>query len=404
MKKFYKLLVFVLVAAMMLTTLAGCSSEPAASTPADAAPADSAAGDAAEGDAAGDSMAAEIFASVEPFAETQTLNLGLLSGGMNGFTNILIERLGGYEYANIDVNFEVFGNGPVVVETLVADAVDAAIYGVGGIHSGAITHGIVNLAPAMSDVGGLGIFAANDTAIVQAGMDEETGIYGTAEMWQEVEIFCNVGTSLYYTLSKGLDRVGLTLDDVQVTHMTPENVNTAMLAGQADVGAIWGALSYGDVTENNTMVINAMDVGVNLINNFVATETALADPGKAEAIQKWMEMFYVAVEWMYANDENFDQGIAWFQQWQEDSGIRSTPEDLALLARESYAFNLDQAYEMVSTESPTAGMTNFVYASYDPLEFYVSLGSFTEADLETFAQPHLWDTSMVEAIYEKYNA
>lgn len=254
MKKFYKLIALAMVATMTVSLFTGCSSS--SSTP--------------DVDEETLSLAAEIFADVEPLEETLSIDLGILTAAPHGFNNVLIELLGGYSYANLDANLEVFGSGPVLIEAMVSGAVDAGIYGLGGTLPGTITHGLINIAPTAPDYDGLKIFAPNDSEIVLSGMDESTGIYGTAEMWEGQEIFCSVGTTLYYALAKGLDRVGLSLDDVTVTHMSPENTNTALRAGQCEIGGLWGTLSYGDILENFTPVISAGDVDVNIITQFAA--------------------------------------------------------------------------------------------------------------------------------------
>ena len=46
--------------------------------------------------------AAEIFGDVTPLEESEALEIGVLVGGTHGFASYLIERLGGFEYANID--------------------------------------------------------------------------------------------------------------------------------------------------------------------------------------------------------------------------------------------------------------------------------------------------------------
>lgn len=116
-----------------------------------------------------------------------------------------------------------------------------------------------------------------------------------------------------------------------------------------------------------------------------------------------MELYYAAAEWMYASQENFDQTLEWFAEWNEENGVTSTYEELEIMCNVSGPFTLEEAYEIVSTESPISGMSDFHYYSYDPLLFYVSLGNYSEEDAEIFSQSQYYDTSIIEGIYANKN-
>ncbi|OON95118.1 MAG: hypothetical protein ATN32_00150 [Candidatus Epulonipiscium fishelsonii] len=46
--------------------------------------------------------AQEAFGNIESLTEKLSLNIGSLSGSTHGFNNYLIEKLGGFDYVNLD--------------------------------------------------------------------------------------------------------------------------------------------------------------------------------------------------------------------------------------------------------------------------------------------------------------
>lgn len=350
-----------------------------------------------------DTLASKIYGAIEPLSSNEKLIIGSLSGAPHGFTEHLIEKLGGYEYANLDTDVIVFGNGPIMVEAMASESCDVGLYGLGGVISGTIGQGIINIGPGSRDYDGLMIFAPNDSPIVQAGqtLEDSPGVYGTAELWKGQEVFCPVGTTLYYTLIKGIERFGLTADDILVTHMTPENTNTALRAGKCEVGGLWGAFSYNDINENFTPVIRAGDVGVNLITNYAATPSALKN--KRDAVKKWMELYFVTIDWINESDENLDQAVEWFLEWNKDNGITSSEFEIRTMFEVSDCYTLEEAYEIINTPSKNGEYSKFVEWTIDPLKFFVEIGNYDDEDVEDILQPQYWDTTLLEEIYKEHN-
>lgn len=138
---------------------------------------------ASSGAASAPGYAEQAFADVEPLPETVKLNLGSLSSSTHGFTNYLIEKLGGYERANLDANVIVFGNGPILVEAMASGDCDAGLYGLGGTLAGTIGQGFVNLGAGSRDYHALQFFSPKDSDIVAAGQvtPDAPELYGTAD-------------------------------------------------------------------------------------------------------------------------------------------------------------------------------------------------------------------------------
>ena len=346
------------------------------------------------------SYGADAFANIEPLEEAVALNIGALSSSTHGFTNYLIQKLGGYELANIDANVKIFGNGPIMVEAMVSGDCDAGPYGLGGTLAGTIGQGFINLGAASRDYHALQFFSPNDSDIVKSGKGE-TGIYGTAEDWKGQEIFVPVGTTLHYSLSKGLEKIGLTPDDVKLTHMEVPNINTALRAGKCEVGGVWTNYPYGDLTEKSTAVMKAEDTDVILVTSFATTPAAMSDPNKQLAMEKWMELYFAAVDWMYASDENLTQCVDWFIEWNDENGIASVREEIEAHCKYQRCYTLEENIEMFGTQSELGDYSLMVEYNVEPLRFFVDQGNYKPEDIDTFLQPEYFNTTFIDRLSAK---
>ncbi|ONI41208.1 hypothetical protein AN639_03920 [Candidatus Epulonipiscium fishelsonii] len=338
----------------------------------------------------------EIFGDIEPLAEPATLNIGLISASTYGITNHLIEKLGGAEYVNLDTNTNVFGSGPIVIEAMASGDCEVGIYGIGGILAGTIGQDIVNIGASARDYHALQFFAPNDSPIVAAGQVTPSApeLYGTPELWKGQEVFVPVGTNLHYVLSKGLEHFGLTTDDVKLTHMEVPNINTALRAGQCEVGGVWTNYAYGDLNENNTPVIKTDDIGAILLAGVSATQTAIDE--KPEAIQKWMELYFAVVDWTYASEENLNQVMEWFIEWNEENGIASLESEIAAHMKYQKPYTLEENIEMFTTLSENGNYNKFLEYNVDPLKFYIDQGNYKPEDMDKFLDPAYLNTTFLD--------
>lgn len=200
-------------------------------------------------------------------------------------------------------------------------------------------------------------------------------------------------------LSRGLEKLGLTTDDVTLTHMEVPNINTALRAGQCEVGGVWTNYPYGDLNDTCTPVMKASDVGVTLVTCFAATPMALEDEKKAEGIKKWMELYFDAVDWMYASDENRAQAVEWFIEWNEDNGIASVKEEIEAHCEYQRCYTLEENMEMFREKSANGEYSKLVEFNVEPLRFFVEQGNYKPEDIDTFLQPQYFDSSFVEELY-----
>ncbi len=402
-----KLLALLLVLAMAASLFAGCATSSETPAPAESsAPAEEGDAPAEEGgvtfNSVDEALSQEIFGDIEPLAQETELKLGLSAGATAGFVMWFAGELGAYEATNIASEEIVFANGVVMMEAVASDGWDVGQTGLGGTLSGTKGHDIVTIASAAPDQHSMQIFAPKDSPIVAAGQvtDSAPLLYGTADDWKGQEIFVPVGTTLHYTLGLGLEHFGLTTEDMQLTHMEVPNINTALRAGQCELGGVWGNLSYGDLNENFVPVMQAADVGVSLVSGMVANPRSYEDETKQLAIKKFLEIYFDVADWMSASEDNLAIAADYFQQWNEDNGVPTTIEELNIHLTHTMPYTLEQNYEWFNNEGES-GYNQQVENNLLPLEFYIGLGQYEEADKDKFMDPSYTPDKLVTELYNE---
>mgnify|MGYP004444566001 CR=1 FL=1 len=343
-----------------------------------------------------------VFADVKPLGEKTQLKISTHAGTHHGFLVFLIEQFGGFEKANIDAEIITFSNGPVQMEALSSNSWDCGTTGIGGVLNGVLRNGCLVLGPAAWDNASINIFAKNSTDIAKSTAKSEHGVIGSAEQWKGKEVIVTKGTTLHYALGLGLADIGLTLDDVSITNMDVASANTALLAQKIDIGGIWGTYSYNeDLRKNYTKVMDANALKSNICITLVANPNSYADAKKKEAIAKFVELYYKAVDWVYAdNGANLDQAAQYYANISEQCGVTTTKEAALTILKNDTLLSLKDAYEMFNDK--TANGTAPIYEGHrGPLQFYVEkIGSYTPADLAAFSDKYFVG-DIVNSLYKK---
>ena len=382
MNNFKKYISIVVVLGIIFTMFAGCQKEANSSTSQENVEIN------------------EIFKSVEPLENEMSIKVGTVSTSTYGFTTFLIEELGGFEASNLNIDQIVFGSGPVVVEAMSAGECDVATYGVTGALAGTIGQGFVTIGASSTDYKANRIYAQNDSHIVESGAQnpDYPNLLGTAEDWKGQEIYIPLGTNLHYTLVKGLEILGVSSEDVELTHMDVPNVNTAIRAGKAELGGVWANYIIGDLNDVATSVMDSRELDIKMVSSIQTTQEALANKERALAIEKWLELYFIVKDWIYDSDENMTKAVELFVQWNEENGVSSTEEEIVGLLQLNNVLGLEENLEIMTTVSDKGYENQFVEYFVEPLKFFVELGNYTQADLEKFSKPEYMDFSLVENI------
>lgn len=160
------------------------------------------------------------------------------------------------------------------------------------------------------------IFATKDS-----GISDVKGLKGK-------KVATTEGTILQYTLVRALEDAGLTLDDVEVVNLAPADAVAAFQSGDID------ALTALDPQAAQLAASGAVFVGdgAGLTSNHFyisATEDALADEDKAEAIEDFVARYARARAWANENEDEWASALA------ELNGFDVSIAD-AVVAREEY--------------------------------------------------------------------
>lgn len=395
MSKMKKLLCIALSLALVLGALTACGENNQNNNPSSGntnvnTPSDDrqGAGDEGQGNVPDDGQTSgaltleDVYAGIEPLAEPVNLNLGYMTGSHHGMITQLINKFGGYEKVGINPNIETFGTGPVMVEAMRSDSWDCGTTGLGGVLMGVINDQMLVIGAAARDYGSLTIFAKNDSDIVAAGqtLADQPGVYGTADTWRGKEILVPTGSTLHYVLSTGLEKFGLSDTDVAMTHMDVTGVNTALRAGQGEIGAVWGSFAYSDLNEKFTPVMTANDLGIELPVVVVANPRSYADPVKYEAIKKYVELYYATIDWIYSSEENFAQTCEWFTEINEEAGAIGTVEENRAVLENDKHYSLQENVALFNEKSADGSMLRIEEMHYNPLMFYIQNGNYQSGD------------------------
>lgn len=341
-----------------------------------------------------------IYDKVKPLDEKTHLTISTHAGTHHGFIVYLIQQFGGYEKANLDVDIITFSNGPVQMESLTSNSWDCGTTGIGGVLNGVLRNNLVVVGAAAMDNASINIYAKNSSDIVKTGPTTPHKVYGTAAQWKGREVVVTTGSTLHYTLARGLEDLGLSLDDVKITHMDVSGANTALLAGKAEIGGVWGSYSYGEaLNKNYTPVMKASDLKTNISVTLVANPTSYADPAKKKAIAKFLELYYDTVDWVYGdNGKNLDKAAEYFTQINENSGVTSTVEANMTTLTHDKCYTLEESYHMFN-DKDSNGYSPIFQGHRGPLAFYAEkIGNYSEKDLKNFKQEN-FDASIINSLY-----
>ena len=389
--------VFIVCILMILSVFAGCtqssepSTSPSASTSADASASPSESADAND-----------PMAEVEPLEERTTLVVCQLVGGAHSAVSYIIDKLGGFEKANIDVEFLVFPNGNLMVEAI--DTWDVATYGTGGCYGGTKNDATYIIGNAYHDTG-FRFFARKDSDIVAEGntVPEYPSLLGSKETWTGKEILIPSGTTLHAFMLRVMEVLGMSADDMKMTHMEVSNVNTAFRAGNGDIGAMWVPQSLqSDLDEKFVCIADSTLMGYETANCLTANKKSYDDPQKTKAIEKWVELFYRTAAWMYESDENLQQAAEWYNEWNQEQGAASSVEDSLRCLETTKVYQIDEAIKLFETETEVDGikMNEHEKMQYEPLKIFVELGNYEESLIDKMLSEDTYRTDYLYSARE----
>lgn len=398
-------LVLAIVMALLVNVVAGCGGSPDSSSTAPATEKESSAATEAEETPETAEKEGTTW-GIEPMSEPVTINLGFFSGSPHSSEFYIMEQKGWLEELGITFNYNSFISGPAMMEAN-ADW-DICTSGGPGVINGVLNYDVTAIGIVENEVI-LNLYVREDSPIAKSGKGhfaDYPEMYGTAEDWKGTEWLLPLGTTMHMTMISVLEQMGLTADDVTLTNMDATTALTAFRAGEGDGMGIWTSTALTAEKEGKYVkVAGAGDNNIVIAAAMCATDKALADPVKREAIQKIYELYYRTAEWI---QENLDDASALYAETCAIEGI--TPTEDVELAYETYSRTPDHTLEqnmelMLNSAADEAGLadreiTGGEQAIMYTFDFFVGQDKYTNDQRAFILDNHKISSEIAEEVQE----
>nr|WP_314491067.1 ABC transporter substrate-binding protein [uncultured Pseudomonas sp.] len=182
------------------------------------------------------------------------------------------------------------------------------------LNAGAIDAGIIGDAPLL--------FVLASGAPVKAIAVDKSDAYGTALLVRPdsplhsasdlkgKRIATGRGSIGHYLALKALDQAGLTEKDVELRFLGPVDAKIALANGSVDAWSTWEPYTaLAEVSGQGRVLVNGR--GLSSGNSFLAaTDQALADPARREALQDYLNRLAGAQAWANKNLDSYSKTLA----------------------------------------------------------------------------------------------
>ncbi len=320
--------------------------------------------------------------AIPGLAEEKKLSLTVsgIDGSVN-FTPIYIAmEKGFFEEASLDVDYVLFTNGPVQMESLASNSWDLGFTGVGGVLSGVISYDAVLLGATNTDNGTQTMWVRPGSAIAEAGKGNNTvneEIVGSAESWKGATVLCNSGTVLEYLLIKTLGGFGLTTQDVTVITMDPPTANSAFLGGTADACVITGAISFADNKKDYVQASCGNWAKTGLECSIVANPNSFKNDETKEAMVRFLKVYWQTIAWM---NEHPDEAAQMCSDFNEECGTMLAVETASLYLAQDPYYTADQVVASMTTKSELGDYSIMEENLLGILNFFIDCGKYNAGD------------------------
>lgn len=269
-------------------------------------------------------MVSLIASTSAAFADSVTLRVADQKGNMRA----QLEAAGKLDNLPYKIEWSEFPAAAPLAEALNAQAVDVGIIGDAPLlFAEAAGAQVKAIAVDKSDAYGTALLVRPDSPIK------------TAADLKGKSIATNRGSIGHFAALKALASAGLSAKDVTFRFLPPSDAKLALTQGSVDVWATWEPYTaFAETQDHLRVLINGR--GLWSGNSFLAaTDTALKDQGKRQAIADYLQRLSDAQIWAYKNLDAYSEKLA---------KIIGFPLDAAKLSferRKSYWQQIDAATE-----------------------------------------------------------
>lgn len=393
-----KTLAWILALTLTGGMLAGCSGSGTKTSGAPEEKTTSAAASEAGKETAGKEAAGESAAEggnettfgLKPLDERTTVTIGFFSGSCHSMPFYIADQMGFFDELNIDIEYESFINGPAMMEA--SSGWDICDVGGPGVLNGMKNYDIRMIGVCDYEYN-LAVFARPDTDIAKDPKNPE--------IWKGKHIILPTGTNLHLMFLRYLDSIGASGDDVTITNMDVTSGLTAFEAGEGDALCVWNAVAYNAEDSGFIRITDGKQIGINSACGLCATPKALES--KPEAIQTAWMMYYLTWQWCQESDENMKKAVELYVESCEEEGVEAD-ESICQRSMDIYACpSVDDAVKvMITEEDDVEGKADrkLLMAEndlFETLDFFITLGNYTEEDREKILSENLVDPSVAKA-------
>lgn len=339
---------------------------------------------------------------IKPMADRTTIDLGYFSGTLHAVPFYIMEQEGFLEEINMEFQYQSFVNGPAMMEANSSWDV-CSTGGPGGI-TGILGYDVSVIGVCDND-SMLNLYVREDSPIYKAGKGHVDGypeIYGTAEDWKGTTWVLPVGTTMHKVLGSTLEKLGLTLDDVNVINMDVTSALSAFKAGEADGLGVWISIALSAEEAGFQKVGGAAINGDIIPTVLMASDRALEE--KYDAICKLFELYYKTVEWCYIHPDEFAQ---YFYDTCEVEGIACS-ETVAQKVTESFqSYDLEYMLDYLTSEyDDMTGLAKRKVSGAERdllnlFDFFMSLDMYTEDDRNFIIDNNKVNNSVAKTIKDE---
>ena len=380
----------VMAAAVAMTACSGSESETTA-----AAAAETAGEAAAEGGEAAESTSGETTLGIAPMPERTTLSIGFFAGSAHSMPWYVADEMGFFDELNIDVEYQSFTGGPAMMEAS-ADW-DVCDVGAPGVLNGMKNYDI-NMLGLCDNEYNTALFVRPDTDLAADPANPEN--------WRGKNVLLNRGTTLQYMFMQYMESIGITdleAYDIQITDTAVGTCLTAFETGEGDAMCVWNAFACNAEDDGFVRVTDIEEMGLNNVCGLCATPDALEN--KTDLVRTAYQVYYLTWEWCNASEENRATAEELFMQSCEDEGVAVTEDIVTRLIDEYQCPTLAEAIEgMTTMEDDRNGQGGQVSHAgnqfLETMDFFISLGNYTEEDRQTILDKGLINPSIAESLQQ----
>ena len=378
----------VMAAAVAMTACSGSESETTA-----AAAAETAGEAAAEGGEAAESTSGETTLGIAPMPERTTLSIGFFAGSAHSMPWYVADEMGFFDELNIDVEYQSFTGGPAMMEAS-ADW-DVCDVGAPGVLNGMKNYDI-NMLGLCDNEYNTALFVRPDTDLAADPANPEN--------WRGKNVLLNRGTTLQYMFMQYMESIGITdleAYDIQITDTAVGTCLTAFETGEGDAMCVWNAFACNAEDDGFVRVTDIEEMGLNNVCGLCATPDALEN--KTDLVRTAYQVYYLTWEWCNESEENRAKAEELFMQSCEDEGVAVTEDIVTRLIDEYQCPTLAEAIEGMTTmeddRNGKGGQVSHAGNQFlETMDFFISLGNYTEEDRQTILDKGLINSSIAESL------